>query len=62
MTRPSRSSGSAIAVVESPSSRMLSACGTRNPASLSRVTVAPGSKAPDSIAGHDSDIDRAAAA
>lgn len=58
---PSISCGSAIDDVDMPNSRMLSACGTANPASLSSVTVAAGSKAPNASACHDSDIDRAAA-
>ncbi len=61
VTSPSTTWGSASAAVESPSSRRLRACGTAKPLSLSSVTVAPGSKAPEASAAQDSDIDRAAA-
>ncbi len=45
-----------------PNAATLAACGTANPLSLSRVTVAEGSNDPESRAGHDSDIERALAA
>ena len=61
VTIPSITCGSATDDVDMPNRSMPIACGTANPASLSRVTVAAGSKAPKSSACHDSDIDRAAA-
>nr|WP_240757595.1 hypothetical protein [Nakamurella flava] len=56
---PSITWGRATAEVERPNRWMLAACGIAKPLSLSRVTVAPGSKAPKSRAFHDCDIDRA---
>ena len=58
VTSPSITCGSASADVDIPNSRTLSACGTAKPLSLSRVTVAAGSNAPNSSACHDCDIDR----
>ncbi|WNY33142.1 hypothetical protein Q9Q99_13190 [Curtobacterium flaccumfaciens] len=59
VTSPSMTCGNASAAVECPNNRRLSACGTAKPLSLSSVTVAEGSNAPENSAGHDSDIDRA---
>ncbi len=62
VTAPSTTCGSASEAVDMPNRWMLIAWGTAKPASLSSVTVAPGSNEPDRNAGRDSDIDRAAAA
>lgn len=59
VTTPSTTCGSAIAEIDMPNRRMLSAWGTAKPLSLSSVTVAAGSNAPNSIACHDDAIDRA---
>ncbi len=62
VTAPSTTCGSASAAVDMPNTCTLIAWGTAKPASLSSVTVAPGSNEPLRKAGRDSDIERAAAA
>jgi hypothetical protein len=59
---PSTTCGSASDHGWNPNSRADSACGTRNPDSLSNVTVADGSNAPKKNARQLVAIDRAALA
>lgn len=61
VTSPSTTWGRATDEVDMPNRSMLRACGTANPLSLSKVTVASGSNAPNTRACHEPDIDRAEA-